>query len=212
MIFRDRIDAGKKLAFALKDYSDSPNTIIIALPRGGIVVAAVVARELKLPLDIVCPRKIGAPFNHEFAIGAITETGVGIFSEEIIKSYQIQQSYLDKEIEKEKKEASFRLKTYRGDRPKRNLKDKIVIVIDDGIATGSTMFAAIETIKAEKATQIIVAVPVSPPDTFKKLEKQASKALCLSIPHDFYAVGQFYQHFEQTSDQEVIKLMQSLKN
>lgn len=207
MIFIDRRDAGKKLARALTDYKNDPEAIIIALPRGGVVVGACIAQELHLPLDIVSPRKIGAPHNPEFAIGAITETGHGTFSKEVLETYQISHTYIEKAIEKEKKEAAHRLKIYRGNRPARHLKGKKVIIVDDGVATGSTMFAAIETVKAEQASQIIVAVPVAPPDTLASLQKMVDKVIALYTPANFYAVGQFYQHFDQTSDEEVISLM-----
>ncbi len=210
MIFNDRREAGKKLAHALKAYSNQSDTLVVALPRGGVVVAYEVAKLLKLPLDLVCPRKIGAPFNPELAIGAVTETGEGIFSNDLIAEFGISESYLKGAIEKEKKEAQWRLDHYRQGRPPRQIAGKTVIVIDDGLATGSTMLAAIKTLRAEKAGHIVMAIPVAPPDTFERLRKEVDGAICLATPLSFFAVGQFYNHFDQTSDSEVIKLMESL--
>lgn len=182
MIFQDRRDAGQKLAEALQKYANDPNAIVIALPRGGVVVGYEIAKKLSLPLDIVSPRKIGAPMNPEYAIGAITETGKGILSTSIIESLGIPQSYITEEIEKEKKEALRRLNTYRSSSTPRNVKNKRVIIVDDGLATGSTMLAAIETLKAEGAKQIIVAVPVGPLDTIDRIRAQVDDVVCLTTP------------------------------
>lgn len=207
MIFQDRSDAGKKLAAALNSYSNDPEAVIISLPRGGVVVGYEVALILNLPMDIVCPRKIGAPFNPELAIGAITETGEGILSEDLVASLGVSEEYILEIIEKESKQALWRLNHYRKDKSPRNLKGKRVIIVDDGLATGSTMRAAIKTVKAEQAKEIIMAVPVAPPDTLLKIEKEVDHAICLSAPVDFYAVGQFFEHFDQTTDDEVISLL-----
>lgn len=208
MIYRDRVHAGRQLAAALKEYAGDPDTIIIALPRGGVIVGAEVAKALHLTLDIVCPRKVGAPFNEEYAIGAITETGEGIISQDIVRELGVSQEYLKKTIEEETKKAKWRLDHYRKNRPPRNLKGKRVIIVDDGLATGSTMRAALKTLRAEEAKEIIMAVPVAPADTLEKLEKEADKTVCLSVPPTFYAVGQFYDFFDQTTDEEVIALLE----
>ncbi len=204
MIYKNRCHAGQRLAQALQDYAEESNTLIIALPRGGVVVGAEVAKALKLPLDIVCPRKIGAPSNEEYAIGAITETGEGIISQEL----EVSEEYLKKTIAEETKKAKWRLDHYRKNRPPRNLKNKRVIIVDDGLATGSTMRAAIKTVRAEEAKEIVMAVPVAPPDTLSKLEKEVDKTVCLATPLSFYAVGQFYESFDQTTDEEVIALLE----
>lgn len=208
MLFRDRIEAGQRLAIALKEYKDAQNVIIIALPRGGVVVGYEAAQALHLPLDIVCPRKIGAPFNPEFAIGAITETGEGIFSEEIVTELGVSQEYLTEATERERKEALWRLNHYRKNRPSRALKGKKVIIVDDGLATGSTMRAAIKTVRAEEAEEVIMAIPVAPPDTLRRLEKEVDRSICLAVPSSFFAVGQFYDQFGQTTDEEVIALLE----
>src|ERR1700722_14963355 len=161
MTFADRREAGKALAKALSKYRDAKETIVIALPRGGVVVGNEIALFLHLPLDIVVPRKIGAPFNLELAIGAITETGERVLSEDLIKRLEVSPEYLEKTIEEEKAKAKWRLDHYRSGRAPRQLEGKRVILVDDGLATGATMRAAIKTVFAEKAKEIIVAVPVA---------------------------------------------------
>ena len=150
MIFKDRTDAGQKLAEKLEDYKGKKNVLILALPRGGVVVAYEIAKKLNLPLDLVVPRKIGAPGNEEYAIGAITETGEGIFDDAAINMLRVPKEYLDKKIAEEKKEARRRLKEYRKGRAPLKLKNKIIIIIDDGLATGLTMRAAIKSVKKQK--------------------------------------------------------------
>ncbi|MFQ5729607.1 MAG: phosphoribosyltransferase [Waddliaceae bacterium] len=207
MIFRDRIEAGEALTKELQRYKNQEEVVIIGLPRGGVPVAYQVAENLNLPLDIVCPRKIGAPMNKEFAIGAITETGEGIFDIETIARLHITKEYIAEEVENEKKEARYRLEIYREGRPPRNLKGKTIIIIDDGLATGSTMKAAIQSIKAEDAKKIVVAVPVSPPDTVEEIRSMVDEVICLDAPLFFQAVGQFYEDFSPTHDDEVVELM-----
>ena len=212
MIFKNRQEAGQKLAEKLKEFKSQKNTIILALPRGGVVTAFEIAKELNLPLDLVVPRKIGAPDNEEYAIGAITETGEGIFNQEAIDTLGVPQEYLDKKVADEKEEAQRRLKTYRQDRPILNLKNKTVIIVDDGIATGLTMRAAIKSVKEKKAKEIIVAVPVSAQDSLKTINKEVDKTICLDAPLFFGAVGAFYEDFGQTTDEEVIDLMKESKD
>lgn len=206
-MFRDRIDAGEQLAEKLLHYKAQENAVVVGLPRGGVPVAYEICQHLNLPLDIVCPRKIGAPGNKEFAIGAITETGDGIFDADVIERLDIPQIYIDKEVEKQKKEALYRLETYRKGMPPRNFKGKTVIIVDDGLATGSTMKAAIKSIRSEGAEEIVVAVPVSPPDTLDEIEAIVDEVVCLGTPLYFQAVGQFYNDFSPTEDEEVIALM-----
>jgi len=212
MIFQDRKQAGQKLAEELKEFKDQKETIILALPRGGVVVAFEIAKELNLPLDLVVPRKIGAPNNEEYAIGAITESGEGIFNQEAIDSLNIPKEYLDKKVAEEKKEAQRRLTAYRQDRPLLNLENKTVIIVDDGIATGLTVRAAIKSVKEKNAKKVIVAVPVSAQDSLKIIKKEADQIICLDAPLFFGAVGAFYDDFGQTTDEEVIELMKKSKN
>lgn len=207
MIFENRTQAGKALAARLTDYRNHKEAIVIGLPRGGVVLAYEVAKTLNLPLDIMSPRKIGAPHNPELAIGAITETGEGFFNQEILSYLQVSQDYIDLTVEREKKKAEQRLRLYRKNKPPRNLENKIVIIVDDGLATGATMRAAIKTTKAEGASKIIAAIPVSPADTYEKIKEEVDEVVCLSIPPFFEAVGQFYRSFDQTEDEEVIDLL-----
>lgn len=212
MMFKNRTDAGRKLAQALEKYKNAANTVILALPRGGVVVGYQVAKKLNLPLDIVVPRKIGAPGNPEFAIGAITETGEGIFDEETIKTYNISKDYIENEIKKEKAEAERRLKLYRGKRPCLVLTGKTVIVLDDGLATGLTMRAAIKTVKARNPRRIVVAIPIGPPDSIEMIKREVDEIIYLDAPFFFGAVGAFYEEFSQTTDEEVIELLERSKN
>ena len=204
-MFKNRRDAGQQLAKSLEKYKNAQNVILLALPRGGVVIADEIAKKLNLPLDIVVPRKIGAPGNPEYAIGAITETGEGIFNEEEIR--KIDKEWLKKEIEKEKQEAQRRLRVYRGDKPAVNLKDKIVILVDDGVATGLTLKAAIKSVRQKKPKKIVVAVPVGASDSIEEIKKEVDEVVCLYTPLFFGAVGQFYEEFGQTEDEEVIEIM-----
>ena len=208
-MFNNRNDAGKQLAKVLYPYQEDKNPIILGLPRGGIVVAAQVAKLLKLPLDLTCPRKIGFPFNEEFAIGAITETGQSILNKEVIEKYKISNDYLMNTLKNEQQKAQHRLDIFRKGKEARNLRNKNVILVDDGLATGYTMKAAIQTVKAEDALTLVVAVPVAPLETLEEIEKLVDKVFCLEIPDDFQAVGQFYKNFEQTTDDEVIQILKN---
>ncbi|MFH2136601.1 MAG: phosphoribosyltransferase [Patescibacteria group bacterium] len=207
MIFKNRLEAGQKLALTLDKFKDKPDTIILALPRGGVIVGYEIARKLNLPLDIVVPRKIGAPENPEFAIGAITETGEGVFDEITIGAYGITESYLQNEIKKEKAEAERRLKLYRGSRPALNLKNKTAILVDDGLATGLTMRAAIKSVKRLGAAKIVAATPVTSPEAAELVKKEVDEIIYLEAPAFFGAVGSFYEKFGQTTDDEVIDLL-----
>lgn len=200
MVFQNRQDAGQRLAEALGAYRGDADVVVIALPRGGVVVGAVVAKRLALPLDIVCPRKVGAPGNEEFAVGAVTETGEVLTSEFTLS---------DKSIKKEVEIAKQRLTRYRQDRPPRDLKGKRVVIVDDGLATGLTMRAAIKTVQSEGAAEIVVAVPVGPTETVERLKRDVDAVICLLTPPNFLSVGQFYETFEQTSDEEVMALLAS---
>ena len=209
--FKNRQHAGQLLAQKLLTYQNNPNTLVLGLPRGGVVTAFEVAQALHLPLDIVVPRKIGAPDNPELAIGAVTEDGTILFDKEIVALLKPSKYYLENTIEQEKKEAKRRLSVYRGNRPPLELKNKVVILIDDGIATGATMRAAIASVKARHAQKIIVAVPVAPQDTTHAIAQEVDEVIMLSQPPDFIAISAYYDYFEQTTDQEVIELMNNSK-
>lgn len=209
MMFLNRQDAGQRLARKLKSYGGKADAILLALPRGGVVVAAEIARALSLPLDIVVPRKIGAPGNPEFAIGAITEDGESVFDAEAIRALGVVQDYIAQTVNEEQHEAERRMKVYRGDWPPLNVNGKTVILIDDGAATGATMRVAIRSVRKRGAAKIVVAVPVLPPDTRDVLQRDADEVISLDAPLLFGAVGAFYEHFPQTTDEEVVRLLKS---
>ena len=204
--FSNRIDAGKRLASVLEKLTFK-NGIVLAIPRGGVVVGFEIARTLNLPLDVIIPRKIGAPGNPELAIGAMTEDGTTILDANLLTYMDVSKQYLEEESERQKREIERRLKVYRKDAPYPNMRGLDVILVDDGIATGSTMKAALASVINRGAASVTVAVPVGPPSTIKELEKQANNVVCLFTPEFFQAIGQFYVDFSQTSDQEVIQLL-----
>jgi putative phosphoribosyl transferase len=208
--FVDRVDAGKRLASELKNFSGKKG-IVLSIPRGGVVVGYMIAKTLNLPLDIIIPRKIGAPENPELAIGAVAEDGTAILDQNLIKYLGVSREYIKEETERQKQEIRRRLKLYRQDASYPDLKGLDVIVVDDGIATGSTMKAALASVKNRGASSITVAVPVGPPSTIVELEKMADRVVCLYTPEFFQAIGEFYRDFSQTSDEEVIGLLQENK-
>ena len=207
MIFSDRVEAGRKLASELVDFLDNRSVIVLAIPRGGVVVGYEVARKLRVPLDIIIPRKIGAPSNPELAIGAVTEDGTAILDEKLVGYLNVPRRYIEEESERQRKEIGRRLKAYRGDVPYPNLTNHIVIIVDDGVATGSTIRAALVSLRKRNAKQVVIALPVGPVDTIKELEEKADRVVCLFVPEQFFAIGQFYEHFDQTTDEEVIRLL-----
>ena len=206
MVFHDRVDAGKKLADKLSQYR-SKDVVVLAIPRGGVVVGFEVAGDLGAPLSVIIPRKIGAPGNPELAIGAVTEEGDTYIDSIIVKSLGVTQSYIDEVKQLEVEEIKRRMKTYLGDRQRPELKGKTVILVDDGIATGATMKAAIRTLRRHGPAEVIVAVPVAPPETVESLKELADSVVCLETPSFFYAIGQFYREFDQVGDAEVIRLL-----
>ena len=207
MYYQNRQDAGEQLAKKLKKFKNKRKAIVIGLPRGGVPVAKIVADKLDLPLDIIVPRKIGAPFNKEFAIGAITEEGTAIFNDEAKEMVDPTEAYLKDEIEEQKNEAKRRLVEYRGQQTKLDLKGKTAILVDDGVATGATVKAAIQSAKEKKAKKIIVTTPVIPPDTLKEIKKKVDEVIYLEAPESFGAIGKFYKNFEQVSDEEVTSML-----
>lgn len=207
--FKNRKEAGLLLAEMLKEYTNRSDVIVLALPRGGVPVGYEVAKALSLPLDVFIVRKIGVPGQDELAMGAISSGG-GLFSNTIlIEQLGIPQEKIDKVIEAEKKELQRRELTYRGNRPFPNLKNKTIILIDDGIATGASMFAALEAIKQSKPAQIIIAVPVAPASSLRELSSKVDKLICPLHPEHFIAVGLWYEDFRQTTDEEVIALLRN---
>lgn len=207
MKFFDRRKAGQKLAEELDKLPKIKNGIILALPRGGVVTAAEIATKLNLPLDILVTRKIGAPLNPEYAIAAVSEHEVILSKRE-----KVNPSYLKEQIKKERQEIQRRMEDYRGNRPYPQLQGKTVILVDDGLATGLTMEVAIREVKSFEPSKIIVAVPVAPPETYEYLKTLADQVIVLNIESMFFAVGQFYESFEQVTDQEVKELFGNSKD
>jgi len=210
MLFKDRKEAGQKLAQRLIGYKNNQKVVVLGVPRGGVVVAKEVAQALGCPLDIVIARKIGSPSNPEFALGAVGERGDIVLNPDILIDESLGQ-YLEKEAANQRKEIKRRLKLFRGKKKPLVLKDRIVIIVDDGIATGSTLLAAIKSIRKQNPQKIIVAVPVAPASALTDLAKEADEVVCLYTPELFWAVGQFYQDFPQTEDTEVMKILQKGK-
>ena len=208
--FVDRVDAGRRLASALKDLVDK-DAVVLAIPRGGVVVGYEVAKALDLPLDIIIPRKIGAPSNPELAIGAMTEDGTMLLDELIVEHLRVSEEYIQLESETQKREIQRRLTLYRGAVPYPILENRSVIIVDDGIATGSTMKAALASVRNREARSVTIAIPVGPPSTIRELEEKADIVVCLRTPEPFYAIGQFYANFAQTLDEQVTRLLKLVR-
>ncbi|MBU4534124.1 MAG: phosphoribosyltransferase [Candidatus Desulforudaceae bacterium] len=205
-MFSDRTEAGRRLAENMADES-LEDGLILGIPRGGVIVAAKVAEKLGLPLDIIIPRKIGVPFNTEVAIGAVTQDGTVILDDRLMTLTGLDEADLRPQIEQEIAEIARRTRLYRGDRPEPEYRDRTVVLVDDGIATGSTTLAALRSIRKGNPRTVILAVPVAPPETLDRLAPEVDRIICLEAPDPFYAVGQFYDHFDQTSDEEVIDIL-----
>lgn len=205
--FADRTDAGEQLARLLESYENLSDTVVLGLPRGGVVPAVIVAKALSLPVDIVVPRKIGAPFHEELAIGAVAQDGSVVWNEDLMKRLHLKPEDVAETIEKERKESKRRVALYRHGRQPLELKNKTVILVDDGIATGATMRAAIAYVKHQGARNIVVATPVGTPDVLSRLEQEVDEVVSVQRPETFLGISAFYETFPQTSDDEVIALL-----
>lgn len=210
MVFKDRVDAGRRLAERLAGYVES-GSLVLAIPRGGVVVGAEIARVLALELDLIIPRKIGSPQNPELAIGAVTQDGSNILNKRMIEMFGVTELELEYAISREIKEIKRRTALYRGSSVYQDCAGRQVVVVDDGVATGYTMFASLRSARNLHPKELILAVPVAPSDTLALLQKEVDHAVCLFTPDDFYAVGQFYERFDQTSDDEVINIIKELQ-
>lgn len=208
MQFRDRREAGQKLAEALSFLQGRKDVLVLGIPRGGVVVAAEVARALGAPLDVFITRKIGAPGNPELAIGAVASSGELVIDEELVLGLGVSPRYVEEETERQKQEIARQMTVYRGHRPPPQLTGKTVVLIDDGVATGATTLAALRALRASAPAELILAIPVGPPDTVGRLSAEADQVVCLHTPAWFWAVGAFYEDFSQTPDEEVIRLLQ----
>ncbi|AQS57747.1 phosphoribosyltransferase [Desulforamulus ferrireducens] len=207
-MFNNRKDAGEQLGEALRKI-DLGEGIVLAIPRGGVVVGAEVCRKLGYPLDIIIPKKVGLPHQPEVAIGAVTEDGTAIYNEELLRRLNISPQNLRPTVQKIIREIKRRMDLYRGTNTPPNLLNKDVILVDDGIATGATIVAALKSLKNSGCRSITLAVPVAPPDILAKLRQEVDHLVCLIEAEPFYAVGQFYKNFEQVDDEEVIELIQN---
>lgn len=209
MFFQDRKDAGRQLAYRLKPYAGRSDVQILALPRGGVPVAAEVARALNLPLDILVVRKLGVPEQRELAMGAIAAGGGRVLNDEIIRVLEIPPSVIERVAEIEGRELARRERAYRGLRPAPVLTNRTVILIDDGLATGATMRAAILAVRAQGPAEVIVAVPVGATETCEALSRVADQVICLRMPEPLEAIGYWYRNFAQTTDAEVSDLLEA---
>ena len=205
--FRDRRAAGRVLAQHLAHYAGRPDVIVLALPRGGVPVGYEVARALRAPLDVFLVRKLGFPGHEELAMGAVATGGVRVLNEALVSTLQVPPPVIDAVARKEEAELARREHLYRGNRPPPPVRGKTVIVVDDGLATGSTMLAAIQALRKQQPARIVVAVPVAAPDTCEQLRFVADEVVCALTPQPFQAVGLWYQDFTQTSDDEVSQLL-----
>lgn len=207
MRFRDRRDAGQALAASLTQYADRPDVIVLALPRGGVPVAYEVASALRAPLDVFLVRKLGAPGNEELAMGAIASGGVRVINRDVVEGSAITPATIDAVAAAEARELERREREYRDDRPAPSIKDWVVILVDDGLATGATMRAGLIALRMKQPLRLVAAVPVAPAVTCQELRAIADEVVCLATPEPFYGVGLWYDDFSPTSDAEVRELL-----
>jgi len=205
--FTDRYEAGRILATYLNDFAYLKDVIVLALPRGGVPVAYEIASALSLPLDVFIVRKLGVPGHEEYAVGAIASGGTVFFNESMMRELNLEQGAIDRVLKTEQKELIRREHLYRGNRPFPDLSGKTIILVDDGIATGATMYAAIEALRQYNPASIIIAVPVAAYSTCQGMANLVDKIVCPLQPIEFHAVGLWYADFSQTSDKEVIELL-----
>jgi predicted phosphoribosyltransferase len=205
MLFADREDAGRRLGERLAGMSGA---VVLGIPRGGVVVAAEVATALGAPLDVVVPRKVGAPSNPELGLGAVAP-GVRVLDERLILDLGVPTAYLEREIAAQEREIERRLEAYRGGRPPVDVRDATAVVVDDGVATGGTAVAALRWARAAGAQEVVLAVPVAPPQAMPMLEREADRVVTLATPEPFHAVGQWYRDFDQVSDASVVAALRS---
>lgn len=207
-IFENRKEAGAELGQALEPYAGRDDVVVLGLPRGGVPVAMEVASKLEAPLDVFLVRKLGVPGHEELAMGAIASGGVVVRNEEIIAGLGIRQADIDRVADRERDELKRREDAYRSDRTPLQVRDKTVILIDDGLATGASMRAAVQAVRQHNPAKVVVAVPTAPPDTKRALEAQADEVVCVETPEPFGGVGRWYRDFAQTTDDEVRSLLQ----
>lgn len=206
--FKNRVEAGKLLAQRLSAYARRDDVIVLALPRGGVPVGFSVAQALEAPLDILLVRKLGVPGHEEYAMGAIANGGLCVLQQEVLETLKIPKNVVEAVAQRKLREIAQREKLYRTGRPALDVRDHVVILVDDGLATGSTMLAGVHVLRQGKPARIVVAVPAAPPDTCQALRSEVDEMICLHTPEPFYSVGLWYEDFEQTSDDEVKHLLE----
>lgn len=208
MIFRDRREAGRLLGEKLSFLKGKENLLVLAIPRGGVVVGSEVAKALGAPLDVYITRKIGAPYNPELAIGAIASDGTLILDRSLASRLGVSEEYVKAQSAREREEIERRMRRYRGSRASPDLEGKRVILVDDGIATGATIEATIDALQKRGLEELILAIPVAPRETVERLKRKVDRLICLHAPEIFWAVGSFYLTFDQTTDEEVVALLE----
>jgi putative phosphoribosyl transferase len=206
--FRDRTEAGRRLAEKLARYAGLPDSIVLALPRGGVPVAYQVAMALNAPLDAYLVRKLGVPGHEELAMGAIATGGVRVLVPEVIREAGVPEQVVERVTQQELRELERRERAFRGDRPPPEVQGRTVILVDDGLATGATMRAAVTALKQQRPGRIVVAVPTAAPQTCESLRHEVDEVVCAIMPEPFYAVGLWYDDFAQTTDDEVRALLE----
>jgi len=205
--FRNRAEAGQRLAQRLLAYAGRPDVVVLGLPRGGVPVAFEVARALEVPLGVVVVRKLGVPGHKELAMGAIASGGIRVLNDDVVRHLNIPDRVIEAVTAQELRELHWRERAYRGDQPTPDVRGRAVILVDDGIATGSTMLAAIAALRRLEPARIIVAVPTAAPSTCDEIRRVAYDCICEIMPEPFYAVGAWYEDFSQTTDEEVRDLL-----
>lgn len=211
-ILTDRRDAGRRLARELAAYSGRSDTIVLGLPRGGVVVAFEVAQALDAPLDVFLVRKLGAPGQEELAVGAIASGGVRVMNEDVVRALHLTESQIEAIAVREQAVLERRERLYRGHSEPLELAGKVVILVDDGLATGASMRTAIRSLKRHAPARVVVAVPTAPPETCAALGREVDETVCVMTPQPFYSIGSWYLDFSQTSDQEVVELLEKAKS
>jgi putative phosphoribosyl transferase len=205
--FQDRKQAGLELASKLASLAGRDDVVVLGLARGGVPVAAAVAHEIGAPLDVFAVRKLGVPWQQELAFGAVASGGVRVLNEDVVQTLPLPAEVIDEIAEREEDELRRREQAYRGDRPPLEVAGKVAVLVDDGIATGSSMRAAVAALRRREPSKVVIAVPVAPRETCRALAKDVDAIICAATPEPFRAVGVWYDHFDQTSDEEVRELL-----
>jgi putative phosphoribosyl transferase len=210
MIFRNRAEAGEQLASRLAEYANREDVVVLGVPRGGVPVAFKVATALNLPLDVFVLRKLGVPGHEELAFGAIGSGGVRVLDRAIVEGIGLSNTVIELVTRRERVELARREQIYRGGRPSLEVRGKTVILVDDGIATGSSLRAGVRALRQMQPAAIVIAAPVAPQATINRLKQEVDDVVCVAVPERFYGVGQFYEDFTQVSDEEVIELLEGV--